>query len=73
MENMGFFGRDGTILAMGVVEDRNDPSKMGRVKVRWLGYHTDDKLKIATEDLPWCQCMLPVGGHSMSGFGTTED
>jgi hypothetical protein len=72
MENMGFFGRDGTILAMGVVEDRTDPSKMGRVKVRWLGYHTEDKLKIPTADLPWCQCMMPVGGHSMSGVGESN-
>ena len=72
MENMGFFGRDGTIIGVGVVESRNDPSKMGRVKVRWLSYHTEDKLKIPTEDLPWCQCMLPVGGHTMSGVGDSH-
>ena len=27
----------------GVVEDRNDPLQLGRVRVRSYGYHTDDK------------------------------
>ena len=27
----------------GVVEDRNDPLKLGRCRVRILGYHTDNK------------------------------
>ena len=26
----------------GVVEDRNDPLKLGRVRVRCYGWHTDD-------------------------------
>ena len=72
MDNIGWFGIDKTIFGMGVVESRNDPSKMGRVKVRWLGYHSEDKLKIARDDLPWCQCMMPVGGHSMSGVGESN-
>ena len=72
MNNSEFFGRDGTIMGVGVVEDRHDPSKMGRVKVRWLGYHTDDKIKIPTKDLPWSQCMMPVGGHSISGVGESN-
>ena len=70
--NTGFLGRDGFIWAVGVVEDRHDPQKMGRVKVRWLGYHTDDKLKIKTDDLPWSQIMMPIGGHSMSGVGESH-
>ena len=46
-----FMGLDGFIWFIGVVEDRNDPSKLGRVKVRCLGFHTEDKNDIPTEDL----------------------
>ena len=37
----------------GVVEDRNDPLKLGRCRVRILGYHTDNKQDIPTATLPW--------------------
>ena len=37
-----FMGQDGFVWFIGVVEDRNDPSKLGRVKVRCLGFHTED-------------------------------
>ena len=40
-------------MYQGVVEDRNDPDQLGRVRVRFVGVHTEDKQKIATEDLPW--------------------
>jgi len=53
---LSFFGHDGTIYAVGVCEDRHDPEKIGRIRVRWLGIHTDDKQKILTKDLPWSQC-----------------
>ena len=43
MEN--FQGQDGFVWFTGVVEDRNDPTKLGRVRVRCVGYHTDDKVK----------------------------
>ena len=35
----------------GVVEDRHDPLKIGRVRVRIHGYHTHDKQMISTPDL----------------------
>jgi hypothetical protein len=38
---------------MGVVEDNNDPQKLGRAKVRCFGFHTEDKTLLPTEDLPW--------------------
>ena len=43
-----FMGLDGFVWFTGVVEDRNDPFKIGRVRVRCLGYHTPDKEKIPT-------------------------
>ena len=60
---MAFSGQDGFVWGIGVVEDRFDPQKLGRVRVRWLGYHTEDKAKILTKDLPWAQVMQSVGGN----------
>jgi hypothetical protein len=53
----------------GVVEDVNDPEEMGRYRVRCFGYHTEDKGKIQTEDLPWANVMMPVTSASTSGIG----
>ena len=66
-----FMGMDGFIWFTGVVEDRNDPSKLGRVRVRCIGYHTDDKERIPTADLPWAHVMHPVTDPSMNGMGNT--
>ena len=54
----------------GIVEDRQDPLKVGRVRVRIHGIHTDDKQRIATPDLPWAQVLLPTTSAGLSGFGT---
>ena len=63
-------GKDGFNWFVGVVEDRNDPEKIGRVKVRCVGYHTENTQDIPTEDLPWASVMMPVtaGGNSGIGF-----
>ena len=44
---------------LGVVEDRRDPRKMGRVRVRCFDIHPDSKDDVPTEDLPWA---IPVIG-----------
>ena len=54
---------------LGVVEDRSDPLKIGRVRVRVIGLHTHDKVALPTEDLPWCYCIQPVSSAAMSGIG----
>jgi len=54
----------------GIVEDRNDPLAIGRVRVRVHGVHTDNKSDIATPDLPWSQVILPTTSAGLSGFGT---
>ena len=54
----------------GIVEDRQDPLKVGRVRVRIHGIHTDEKTLIATADLPWCQVILPTTSAALSGLGT---
>ena len=66
-----FSGRNGFIWYTGVVEDRNDPQYLGRVRVRAIGIHTDDKLMLPTEDLPWAQCVMPLTGASISGLGNS--
>lgn len=48
-----FLGRDGFHWFMGVVEDRNDPVKLGRTRVRIFAQHTDDKSVLPTQDLLW--------------------
>jgi len=54
---------------VGVVEDRADPLKAGRVRVRILGTHTDNKTTLPTNRLPWSQCMLPVTSSGINGIG----
>ena len=71
MSDNYFMGLDGFVWFTGVVEDRNDPSQLGRVKVRCLGFHTEDKNKIPTDSLPWAHVMHPVTDPSMQGMGTT--
>jgi hypothetical protein len=53
----------------GVVEDVNDPEQMGRVRVRCIGFHSEDKTEISTESLPWAVVMTPIQSASMSGIG----
>ena len=55
----------------GVVEDRNDPLKLGRCRVRVVGYHTDSKGEIPTKSLPWATPMQPITSAAMNGIGTT--
>jgi len=55
----------------GVVEDRNDPELLGRVRVRVHGIHTWEKALIPTEKLPWAQVMTPTTSSSFSGVGET--
>lgn len=55
----------------GIVEDRADPEKLGRYRVRIMGYHTADKALLPTRDLPWGIPMMPVTGASISGYGET--
>jgi len=65
------FNRDGFNWWIGVVEDRNDPEKLGRVRIRIYGYHTDDKVLLPTEDLPWAIPIHPITSAASSGIGIT--
>ena len=64
-------GKDGFSWFVGVVEDRNDPAQLGRVRVRVLGRHSEDLSEVKTVDLPWAHVMHPVTDPSMQGLGHT--
>ena len=66
---MAFLGISEFKHFVGVVEDRFDPEKLGRLRVRVLGIHTADKNKIATADLPWASVVLPTTSAGISGLG----
>ena len=66
-----FMGKDGFTWFVGVVEDRQDPKTLGRVRVRCLGYHTEDIIKLPTSDLPWAHPMNPITSATVSGVGQT--
>ena len=70
--NNYFMGQDGFTWFIGVVEDRQDPKKAGRVRVRCLGYHSAKTEDIPTEDLPWASIMMPVTAGGNSGIGTSS-
>ena len=54
---------------IGVCEDRHDPLKLGRVRVRIMGIHTHDKTMLPTADLPWAYKVQPTTSGAISGIG----
>lgn len=61
-------GEEGFRWFLGIVEEINDPKKLGRVKVRIL--HEDDT-DVTTDDLDWAQVMTPVTSAGTDGIGET--
>ena len=71
MNNENFLGFNGFLWFTGVVEDRQDPLKVGRVRVRIIGHNTENKTILPTADLAWASVMMPVTASSVSGIGQT--
>jgi hypothetical protein len=70
-------GEEGFRWFIGVVEDRDDPKKMGRVRVRIYNVHpfttsgAPDKANVPTEHLPWAN---PINSIISAGIiGSTSD
>lgn len=63
-----FAGKNGQTWFVGVVENRNDPAKAGRLQVRMFGWHDEDLSKLPTEELPWSQTSLPVNASRNSSM-----
>ena len=69
MSTDNLFAKDGFFWWVGVVEDRMDPLKIGRCRVRILGYHLDNKAVLPTGDLPWALPIQPITSAALSGKG----
>ena len=65
---LDFYG-DETRWFIGKVVSNEDPAELGRVRVRINGVHSDNKIDIPDEDLPWAQVVIPVTEGGTSGFG----
>lgn len=64
------FSETGTSMFLGVVEDRDDPAMMGRVRVRIFGLHPMDRTEVPTHTLPWATVILPTTEAAMAGIGS---
>lgn len=69
-EQKDFAGKGGFIWWMGFVEDRQDPLKMGRMRVRCIGWHADNKMQLPTDMLPWAMPAYPV--NSVNTYAPKE-
>jgi hypothetical protein len=70
MLGKSFMGKE-FIWFQGVVESIDDPLRLGRVQVRSLGFHTDDKVLLPTSSLPWAHPIQPITSAAISGIGTS--
>jgi hypothetical protein len=71
-----FFGVDPLKFFIGVVENRRDPLKLGRVQVRLQGFHCNEKIPsdanghgVATDDLPWAYPLQSITSAAINGIG----
>jgi uncharacterized protein YcbK (DUF882 family) len=60
-------------IYVGVVEDRNDPLFLGRVKVRIFGINSPSKLELPTSDLPWTSIRGSTTSATLSGVGISPN
>lgn len=65
-----YYGDD-TRWFVATVVSISDPNKLGRVKVRIRGIHSDSIDDIPERDLPWAQVVLPPTEGGSSGIGST--
>jgi len=72
MSVVDYISKNTFVWWQGIVEDVMDPMKVGRVRVRIVGYHNPDKDKLPTGDLPWALPIMPVTSASISGIGMSH-
>lgn len=64
-------GEEGFWWFIGIVEDRDDPLNLGRVRVRVHNIHSTKKTISPTENLPWATPMMPITSASSGGVGVS--
>lgn len=63
-------GMQGFKWFVGTVEDRDDPLRQGRVRVRAFVIHSEDTSILPTDHLPWANLSQPVTSAGHQGVGT---
>jgi hypothetical protein len=60
---------------IGIVENNDDPLKLGRLQIRVLGIHTENRSQVGTptqllltEELPWAIPSCPINNSSIDGI-----
>lgn len=71
ISDTNFAGRSGFYWWQGVVEDRIDPEKLGRLKIRIFGSHSKDKSFVKTEDLHWAYPIQSLTSAAKNGLGNS--
>ena len=64
-----WIGSEGFTWFLGIVQDINDPLSCGRVKIRCIGWHSDNMNELPIDNLPWAQVLMPVTSASTSSVG----
>lgn len=64
-------GEEGFRWFIGTVEDRNDPLKLGRVRIRVINLHSDKQSRIRTEELPWANILNNPTSASYNKVGVS--
>jgi hypothetical protein len=62
-------GNEGFKWFIGVVEDREDPEKLGRVRVRIYNLHDESKSLVPTDRLPWATSLMPLNSSGLNQVG----
>ena len=68
-----FLGKDGYTWWVGVVENIEDPLKIGRCKIRIFGWHTDNLQLLPTKELPWASAAQATNGSGSFSVPTPGD
>jgi len=63
-ESADFAGKSGFTWFIGIIEDRKDPLKLGRCRVRCVGWHSENKMELPTDSLPWATPTLPINNSN---------
>lgn len=64
-------GEEGFIWFLGVVESREDPKKLGRLKVRIYNINSPKQTRTSTDELPWATVMSPVSASAFNKIGSS--
>lgn len=63
-------GSEGFRWFIGEVEDRDDPLKLGRLRIRIYNVHPMEKTKVSTDNLPWAVPLLPITNAASKKTGS---